>query len=707
MPAAKRFMQMCPHCGRSNLPQGLRCAYCGALFPAVPPPVQRQGSTPVSTAAKAKRGGVIGSLLLLLAKLKAVLIFLKAGPLLLTLSTMLISYEAYAHFFGWKFGLGIVLSIFIHEMGHVAVNKAKGLKTSAPVFLPLMGAVIFLKNFPDNPTIQSESGAGGPAAGGLAACVCFVIALATHSAFWMGIANFGFLINLFNLVPFPPLDGSHISTVFSPGIWNTLLALLLLAAIKMSTPILWAVVLIGFAMRLGAHNQNRYLLALPSVRIRMAVLYLVMCLGLSAGFQATRSNNVPFSRATARHAAVHTVQSAPQTLTLAQQKSRRIFRIALAVAMLAFYSLLWLAASLLLCRAARVKMLSIKPFLFPTAFFLIGLFYAGLHFEAAVISRGTLFLQLYALFAMSAAALIYGGWSAVYRDRLQAPASYQEYTGRTLLWSAAAGLAAAFAAGSFTLVLLPAALAALCLFTLPWLISEMKSEYYARQQEYPALLRETGRALSYNLPPENRQVMLIRLAEAALAEQQGRKALEYLEQTVSLPGTPARDALCLQIGAKAHILQEEYSQALEKMETMLQAQNQPALVGVCLLLADMARHRGWYDDAEVRLRWLLSLKAKALIAAEAGLHIDLAATLLDAGKTAEAEAELNAMEKLPMEAPQRRRWKILQAACTARCGNSAAAKEQMQALQAGTTALEYRYRLARLQNDVGDAGAEP
>ena len=50
----------------------------------------------------------------------------------------------------------------------------------------------------------------------LAALGCAALAGATGSPYWLALAHLGFLINLFNLVPFPPLDGSHIAAVFSP-----------------------------------------------------------------------------------------------------------------------------------------------------------------------------------------------------------------------------------------------------------------------------------------------------------------------------------------------------------------------------------------------------------------------------------------------------------------------------------------------------------
>src|ERR1700719_3058050 len=83
-----------------------------------------------------------------LAKLKFfILPALKFLPILLKSGgTMLISIWAYALFFGWRFAVGFVLLMFVHECGHLIVARKFGLPVSAPVFIPFMGAFIRLKD---------------------------------------------------------------------------------------------------------------------------------------------------------------------------------------------------------------------------------------------------------------------------------------------------------------------------------------------------------------------------------------------------------------------------------------------------------------------------------------------------------------------------------------------------------------------------------
>src|SRR5258707_1722793 len=108
------------------------------------------------------------------AKLKFfILPALKFLPLLLKSGgTMLILIWAYALFYGWKFAVGFVLLLFLHECGHLIVAKKFGLPASAPVFIPFMGAFILLKDQPRNAWMEACVGIGGPLLGSLGALAC-------------------------------------------------------------------------------------------------------------------------------------------------------------------------------------------------------------------------------------------------------------------------------------------------------------------------------------------------------------------------------------------------------------------------------------------------------------------------------------------------------------------------------------------------------
>ncbi len=165
-----------------------------------------------------KKGAAgVGALALMLWKFKFVLTFvLTKGKILLlgltkakTVFSMFLFLGVYWAAFGWKFALGIVISIYIHEMGHVAMLRHYGVKASAPMFIPGLGAFIRLKqNLPDA-IACARMGLAGPTWGLGAAIGAYLVFLATGWQSWAAIAQVGAWINLFNLIPVWQLDGSH------------------------------------------------------------------------------------------------------------------------------------------------------------------------------------------------------------------------------------------------------------------------------------------------------------------------------------------------------------------------------------------------------------------------------------------------------------------------------------------------------------------
>ena len=125
--------------------------------------------------------GALGALGLLLWKFKFVVAFIltKAKFLLLGLSkggtvlTMLASFGLYWSVFGWVFAAGLIVSIYIHEMGHVAALSRLGIKASAPMFIPGFGAMVRLHEYPASPKEDAEVGLAGPVWGLGAAVACW------------------------------------------------------------------------------------------------------------------------------------------------------------------------------------------------------------------------------------------------------------------------------------------------------------------------------------------------------------------------------------------------------------------------------------------------------------------------------------------------------------------------------------------------------
>src|SRR5215208_2699678 len=76
------------------------------------------------------------------AKLKALLLLLPKLKLLTTSASMLVSVAAYAVIWGWRFAVGFVALLFVHEMGHVIQMKREGVKISGMLFIPFLGAAV-------------------------------------------------------------------------------------------------------------------------------------------------------------------------------------------------------------------------------------------------------------------------------------------------------------------------------------------------------------------------------------------------------------------------------------------------------------------------------------------------------------------------------------------------------------------------------------
>ena len=119
-------------------------------------------------------------------------------------------------FYGWPFGVGIVVLIFIHECGHALAARLRGIETGIMVFIPLMGAFVTTKRYGRNIVEDAFIGIMGPIVGTLAGVACLGIYVVTRSEFWLALAQWDFLVNLFNLAPTAPLDGGWITPLFSP-----------------------------------------------------------------------------------------------------------------------------------------------------------------------------------------------------------------------------------------------------------------------------------------------------------------------------------------------------------------------------------------------------------------------------------------------------------------------------------------------------------
>jgi Zn-dependent protease len=171
---------------------------------------------------------------LLLAKFKSVLLLLLKVKFVGTALTMLLSIGAYALWFPVWFSVGIVVLIWVHEMGHVLQLKREGIKASAPMFIPLLGAFVAMKEMPKNALVEARVGLAGPVLGTLGSLGTLGIYAATQNPLFLGLSFSNSFINLFNMVPILPLDGGRAAGAMAPAFW--LLGAGLVAALLLVTP---------------------------------------------------------------------------------------------------------------------------------------------------------------------------------------------------------------------------------------------------------------------------------------------------------------------------------------------------------------------------------------------------------------------------------------------------------------------------------------
>ena len=233
-------------------------------------------------------GSAIAALGALIAKfgvaIKALLVALPNLKLLVTAGTALVSVAAYSLFFGWWFAAGFVALLFVHEMGHVIALRREGIKASAPMFIPFMGAMITARSLGDNALAEARVGLAGPILGSIGAAVVAVIGQLTGSDLLTALAYFGFFINLFNLLPVVPLDGGRAAAAMSPWMWFAGLGVLVaLVFLEPGNPILLIITLFAAFQTYHRWQQRKSRSLAQTAYYRVAPLHRLLVFGVYVG----------------------------------------------------------------------------------------------------------------------------------------------------------------------------------------------------------------------------------------------------------------------------------------------------------------------------------------------------------------------------------------------------------------------------------------
>jgi Zn-dependent protease len=246
-------------------------------------------------------GGLAALLFGALAYGKYALLVIFKVPALATLGTALVSVAAYSFLGGPWFAVGLVLMIFVHEMGHVVEIRRQGMQATAPIFIPFLGAAIFQRSHAQSPMRQAQIGIAGPVAGTIGATAALVLYGSTHWVVLLMWAYYGFLINLFNMIPFGMLDGGWILAPVSKWIQVAGLAVLAFLWVDgLISPLVIIIVVLGLPIvfqRFRNRAMDAYLTSGPAgPRYAMGAAWLGLVAYLSFFFFQTEQMLGPFLR---------------------------------------------------------------------------------------------------------------------------------------------------------------------------------------------------------------------------------------------------------------------------------------------------------------------------------------------------------------------------------------------------------------------------
>jgi Zn-dependent protease len=117
---------------------------------------------------------------------------------------------------GFPYAVGMTSLILIHESGHALMMRKLGIPFSPMVFIPFMGAAVAMRERPKDAYEEALVAFGGPVLGSVGALGFAGAAHAMDSHLLFALADFGFMINLFNLIPLGSMDGGRICGAISP-----------------------------------------------------------------------------------------------------------------------------------------------------------------------------------------------------------------------------------------------------------------------------------------------------------------------------------------------------------------------------------------------------------------------------------------------------------------------------------------------------------
>jgi Zn-dependent protease len=214
----------------------------------------------------------------------------------IAVGTLAVSLVAYTWYFGPRLAVALLVMLTIHELGHLLEARRQGIPVSAPIFIPFVGAAIFLRNLQRVDALRNaQIAVAGPILGSVGAAAAVVAYALTDYRPFLTAAAVGFLLNLFNLIPVAMLDGAQIVAPVSR--WIPVAGLLACAGLAvlginlhLLNPLLVALVVIAipFLIERFRRDASPYYRAVPShARWLLAGIWLALVAGLALGVALT------------------------------------------------------------------------------------------------------------------------------------------------------------------------------------------------------------------------------------------------------------------------------------------------------------------------------------------------------------------------------------------------------------------------------------
>ena len=193
--------------------------------------------------------------------------------------SMLVSLAAYAWKMGFAFGLGFLLVLVIHEIGHALMIRAKGLRAGAMVFIPFVGGAVTLRRQPRSAYVDAQIGLAGPIAGTIASWISLKVFELSGDPLYLAIAVAGFVLNLFNLTPIGPLDGGRIAAAITKWMWVLGAGIILWLTLAFSNPFLLILLVLSVVqiwLAIGEERRRRFYDVTIAQRAGIGAVYFVL-----------------------------------------------------------------------------------------------------------------------------------------------------------------------------------------------------------------------------------------------------------------------------------------------------------------------------------------------------------------------------------------------------------------------------------------------